>query len=363
MKKNTNSEDYSPMNLKSFIEQFKHPFLIKGWTENCKVTVSDDVLIIVFPFLVKSIKEQLEEWLLQNLASYTAMNFKKIKIVSDIAVMKPGNDIAKIKNIKNIIAVSSAKGGVGKSTTSINLAVALNQLGANVGVLDADIYGPSIPILIGERNTEVTSVDSQTMLPVHKYGIFFNSIGFIIPEEKAAVWRGPMASKALKQILNDTDWPQLDYLIVDMPPGTGDIQITMAQNIPLTSSVIVTTPQDLSLADAQKGLSMFKSVNVETLGLIENMSFYICPKCGNKDYLFGEDSTEMFAKNGKVPILGKLPLTKQIMESSSRGKPIVWDDPELNESMQYLDIAEKISASMFWKGVPLEKEISVKTIL
>ena len=255
-------------------------------------------------------------------------------------------EVAPVTNIKNIIAVASGKGGVGKSTTSINLAFALMQEGAKVGILDADIYGPSIPIMLGNPDAHPESEDNKHMQPLTAHGLVANSIGYLVPQEDAAVWRGPMASRALKQLLDETLWPVLDYLIVDMPPGTGDIQLTMAQQVPLTASVVVTTPQDLALADAQKGISMFEKVNVPVLGLIENMSYYQCRACGTKDYVFSKDGGEALAERHGLPLLGQLPLDIHIREHGDAGTPLLITSPESALSESYREAARALSMQL-----------------
>ena len=255
-------------------------------------------------------------------------------------------EVAPVTNIKNIIAVASGKGGVGKSTTSINLAFALMQEGAKVGILDADIYGPSIPIMLGNPDAHPESEDNKHMQPLMAHGLVANSIGYLVPQEDAAVWRGPMASRALKQLLDETLWPVLDYLIVDMPPGTGDIQLTMAQQVPLTASVVVTTPQDLALADAQKGISMFEKVSVPVLGLIENMSYYQCRACGTKDYVFSKDGGEALAERHGLPLLGQLPLDIHIREHGDAGTPLLITSPESALSESYREAARALSMQL-----------------
>ncbi len=254
--------------------------------------------------------------------------------------------VAPVTNIKNIIAVASGKGGVGKSTTSINLAFALMQEGAKVGILDADIYGPSIPIMLGNPDAHPESEDNKHMQPLMAHGLAANSIGYLVAQEDAAVWRGPMASKALKQLLDETLWPVLDYLIVDMPPGTGDIQLTMAQQVPLTASIVVTTPQDLALADAQKGISMFEKVSVPVLGLIENMSYYQCRVCGTKDYVFSKDGGEALAERHGLPLLGSLPLDIHIREHGDAGMPLLVASPDSPLSESYREAARALSMQL-----------------
>ncbi|WOI39043.1 iron-sulfur cluster carrier protein ApbC [Alteromonas sp. CI.11.F.A3] len=251
-----------------------------------------------------------------------------------------------VNNIKNIIAVASGKGGVGKSTTSINLAFALMQEGASVGILDADIYGPSVPIMLGNTDAHPHSSDNKHMQPLSAHGLVANSIGYLVPQEDAAVWRGPMASRALKQLIDETLWPVLDYLIVDMPPGTGDIQLTMAQQVPLTAAVVVTTPQDLALADAQKGISMFEKVGVPVLGLVENMSYYQCRACGTKDYVFSKDGGEILAERHGLPLLGQLPLDITVREHADAGTPLLVSAPDSPLSESYREAARALSMQL-----------------
>jgi len=251
------------------------------------------------------------------------------------------SSIKGIDSISNIIAVASGKGGVGKSTTSINLALAIKNLGYNVGILDADIYGPSIPKLIGENKKPNVS-DQGKILPIKKFNISIMSIGFLVSEETPMIWRGPMVISAINQMLNDVDWGVLDFLIVDMPPGTGDVQLTMAQKVPMSGAIIISTPQDLALIDAKKGLEMFKKVNVPIIGIIENMSTFICPHCNEETYIFGKKGAELEAKRQNVDFLGGIPLEVAIRETSDDGEPIVSCHPEANVSKSFLSIARKI---------------------
>src|SRR3990167_2873262 len=247
--------------------------------------------------------------------------------------------------IKNIIAVASGKGGVGKSTVAVNLALALNALGATVGLLDADIYGPSQPLMLGIQE-KPASTDGKHMEPIVKYGIQVMSIGFLIEQATAMVWRGPMVSMALQQLLNDTHWHNLDYLIIDLPPGTGDIQLTLAQKIPVSGSVIVTTPQDIALLDARKAIEMFKKVRIPVLGVVENMSTYHCPQCGHVDDIFGSQGGERLASDYQVDLLGQLPLSRSLREQVDQGKPPVVSEPAGQFANLYQEIALKVSGRM-----------------
>lgn len=250
-----------------------------------------------------------------------------------------------LPNVRNIIAVASGKGGVGKSTTAVNLALALQAQGARVGLLDADIYGPSVPIMLGLSGKPKT-VNENMMEPLRGHGLQANSIGFLIDQDAPAIWRGPMVTQALMQLLNQTQWDDLDYLIVDMPPGTGDIALTMAQKVPLTAAVIVTTPQDLALADALKGLRMFQKVNVPVLGVVENMSVHVCSNCGHAEPIFGEHGGKRMADDCGVPWLGALPLKLSIRQQTDSGKPTVAAEPDGQETAMYHDIASKVAAQV-----------------
>ncbi|TFL15270.1 iron-sulfur cluster carrier protein ApbC [Pusillimonas caeni] len=254
--------------------------------------------------------------------------------------VQPG--LKPLPTVRNIIAVASGKGGVGKSTTSVNLALALSAQGASVGLLDADIYGPSVPIMLGVSG-KPKSLDNKSMEPLEGHGLQANSIGFLIDQDAPAIWRGPMVSQALEQLLRQTNWRDLDYLIIDMPPGTGDIALTLSQKVPLAGAVIVTTPQDLALADARKGLRMFQKVDVPVLGIVENMSVHVCSNCGHAEPIFGEHGGRDMAAEYHLPWLGALPLAMDIRLQTDSGKPTVVADPEGPVARLYLDIAHKVA--------------------
>jgi ATP-binding protein involved in chromosome partitioning len=252
-------------------------------------------------------------------------------------------------NVKNIIAVASGKGGVGKSTTAVNLALALAAEGASVGVLDADIYGPSQPMMLGVSGRPVTK-DGKTMEPMENHGLQVSSIGFMIDPDEPMVWRGPMVTQALQQLLEQTNWRDLDYLIVDMPPGTGDIQLTLSQKVPVTGAVIVTTPQDIALLDARKGLKMFEKVGIPILGIVENMSTHVCSNCGHAEEIFGSGGGAKMCADFGVPFLGKLPLTMAIREQTDSGKPTVVAEPDGPVAAIYKEIARKIAVQVSEKA-------------
>ncbi|WP_306397488.1 iron-sulfur cluster carrier protein ApbC [Telluria beijingensis] len=252
-------------------------------------------------------------------------------------------------NVKNIIAVASGKGGVGKSTTAVNLALALSAEGASVGILDADIYGPSQPMMLGVSGRPL-SHDNKTMEPLENHGIQVSSVGFMIDPDEPMVWRGPMASGALQQLLEQTNWRDLDYLIVDMPPGTGDIQLTLSQKVPVTGAVIVTTPQDIALLDARKGLKMFEKVGIPILGVVENMSTHTCSNCGHTEAIFGHGGGEKMCADFGVDFLGALPLTLSIREQADAGRPTVVADPEGAVAAVYKQIARKVAVKIAEKA-------------
>ena len=257
--------------------------------------------------------------------------------------------LALMPQVRNIIAVASGKGGVGKSTTAANLALALAGEGARVGLLDADIYGPSQPMMMG-LNARPQSTDGKSMEPLENYGVQVMSIGFLINPDEAMIWRGPMVTQALEQLLRQTHWKDLDYLIVDLPPGTGDIQLTLSQRVPMTGAVIVTTPQDIALLDARKAITMFEKVGVPILGIIENMALHICKQCGHTEHIFGADGGKHLAKKLDINYLGALPLDIQIRLQADSGKPTVVAQPQGELAAQYRDIAIQMAATVALKA-------------
>jgi len=248
-------------------------------------------------------------------------------------------------NTNNIIAIASGKGGVGKSTFAVNFAVALSKIGKSIGLLDADIYGPSIPRMMGISDKPVVN-SNKKLVPLQSYNIKCMSMGFLIDVDTPTIWRGPMVMKALEQMFNGVEWGKLDYLIIDLPPGTGDAQLSIAQNSKLSGSIIISTPQDVALIDARKGINMFKKVNVPILGLVENMSYFICDQCNQKHYIFANGGAKKEAENFHIPYLGELPLDKNLRIQSDEGKPACIDDPDGNMSLSYLNIAETIDNSL-----------------
>ena len=279
---------------------------------------------------------------LKNLPGLAGVN---VEVGSKIIAHAVQQTLKPLANIKNIIAIASGKGGVGKSTTSVNLALALAAEGAQVGILDADIYGPSIPTMLGLSGFP-ESRDNKTMLPKEAYGIQTMSIGYLVEADQAVIWRGPMVTNALQQLLRDTNWNNLDYLIIDLPPGTGDIQLTLSQQIPVSGAIIVTTPQDIALIDAQRGLAMFNKVNVPVLGIVENMSMHICSNCGHAEPIFGEGGGKLMAETNHVDFLGALPLDINIRRQADSGHPTVVAEPDSPSATMYRAIARKAAAKL-----------------
>ena len=257
-----------------------------------------------------------------------------------------------LRQISHIVVVASGKGGVGKSTTAVNLALALHRQGARVGLFDADIYGPSQPLMLGVTGRRPQIVNGNQMVPITAHGIKCNSVGFLVDDNQAMVWRGPMVVGAFNQILNDTSWGELDYLIIDMPPGTGDIQLSLAQSVPVTGAVIVTTPQDVALLDAKRGIEMFRKVQVPILGVVENMGLHICSHCGHSEHIFGEGGADRIAHAYDVEVLGSLPLDGKIRAQCDAGTPAVAAEPNSKVSQIYGQIALRISAQLAGIGKP-----------
>ena len=267
------------------------------------------------------------------------------RIATRIAAHAVQRGVQLLPGVKNVVAVASGKGGVGKSTTAVNLALALAAEGAAVGLLDADIYGPSQPMMMGITGRP-ESADGKTMRPLYNHGVAVMSIGFLVEPDQAMIWRGPMATQALDQLLRQTDWGELDYLVVDMPPGTGDIQLTLAQRVPLTGAVIVTTPQDIALLDAKKGIRMFAKVGVPILGIVENMAVHVCTNCGHVEHIFGEEGGKRLAAEYGVDYLGALPLRLDIRVQADGGKPSVVADPEGDVARLYHAVARRVAVKI-----------------
>lgn len=268
-----------------------------------------------------------------------------VNLASQVVAHAVQRGVQLLPKVKNIVAVASGKGGVGKSTTAVNLALALAAEGASVGILDADIYGPSLPMMMGVTGRPESS-DGKTMEPMENYGVQVISIGFLVDADQAMIWRGPMATQALEQLLRQTNWRELDYLIVDMPPGTGDIQLTLSQRVPLTGAVIVTTPQDIALLDARKGIKMFEKVGVPILGIVENMAVHVCSNCGHVEHIFGQDGGKKMAAEYQMDYLGALPLNLSIRVQTDDGRPTVVSDPDGEIAGLYKAMARQVAVKI-----------------
>ncbi len=293
--------------------------------------------------------DELKKLVREKLSGLDGVGKVEVKVSSQIKSHAVQQNLKPLKGIKNIIAIASGKGGVGKSTTAVNLALALQSDGASVGILDADIYGPSIPRMLGCKG-QPDSTDGKSLEPMIGHGIQSMSIGYLVEEDTPMIWRGPMVTQALEQLLNDTNWKELDYMVVDLPPGTGDTQLTLAQKIPVSGAVIVTTPQDIALLDARKGLKMFEKVEVPVLGVVENMSIHICTQCGHSEHIFGEGGGARMAGQHGVDFLGALPLDIRIREQADSGNPTVAAMQDSQISEIYRVIARKTAAKLATKA-------------
>jgi len=298
----------------------------------------------------------------RELAAHPATGATRVDVRWAVAAQAVQGGLQPLPGIRNVIAVASGKGGVGKSTTAVNLALGLALDGARVGLLDADIYGPSQPRMMGLQGERPASRDGKRLEPLEAHGVKVMSIGFLIEEEQPMVWRGPMVTQALTQLLGDTNWGELDYLVVDMPPGTGDIQLTLAQRVPVSGAVIVTTPQDIALLDARKGLRMFQKVAIPVLGVVENMSTHVCSKCGHEEPIFGAGGGARMAAQYGVSLLGALPLDIRIREETDAGRPTVVADPDGPVGRAYLEVARRTAArlSLAAASAPAAPRITVE---
>ena len=317
--------------------------------KNLQIKDNDVSFDVVLGYPAKSQIPILRKDLIAAAKTVAGVSNVSVNISSVIAAHAAQRGVQLLPQVKNIIAVASGKGGVGKSTTAVNLALALAAEGASVGLLDADIYGPSQPMMMGiEGRPE--SADGKTMDPLENYGVQVMSIGFLVDQDEAMIWRGPMATQALEQLLRQTNWKALDYLIVDMPPGTGDIQLTLSQRVPMTGSVIVTTPQDIALLDAKKGIKMFEKVGVPILGLVENMAVHVCTNCGHIEHIFGADGGKKMAEQYGMDYLGALPLNMQIRLQADSGKPTVVADPDGEVAGIYKAVARQVAVKIAAKA-------------
>ena len=337
--------------LRSTIESYADPYLHQtlreaGALRGLTAVEGGYAARIVLGFPVGGYQEELAEQIEKHLRSAGHAESVRVTVESQIrahAVQRPLQPLGKIKNI---VAVASGKGWVGKSTVAANLALAWARQGARVGVLDADIYGPSQPLMLGLAGERPVSPDGKHIEPLKKHGVAAMSIGFLVDADQPMVWRGPMVTQALSQLLSQTQWGELDYLVVDMPPGTGDIQLTLAQKVPVAGAVIVTTPQDIALSDASKGLKMFEKVSVPVLGIVENMSVHVCSKCGHAEHIFGEGGGARMAAQYGVRLLGELPLDVRIREEADGGQPTVIAAPDSPRARAYLEMARRTAGAL-----------------
>jgi ATP-binding protein involved in chromosome partitioning len=314
-----------------------------------QIGVGDAIVDIQLGYPAKSQHEAIRKLITSEIAALPGAPRVTVNVTQKVTSHSVQRGVKLIPGVKNIIAIASGKGGVGKSTTAVNLALALAAEGASVGVLDADIYGPSQPMMLG-LSGRPESRDGKTLEPLEAYGLQAMSIGFLIDADTPMVWRGPMVTQALEQLLKDTNWRDLDYLIVDMPPGTGDIQLTLAQKVPVTGAVIVTTPQDIALIDARKGLKMFEKVGVPIVGVVENMSMHVCSNCGHAEAIFGEGGAQRMCTDYNVPFLGGLPLDIRIREQTDNGRPTVISDPDGRIAQIYREIARRTAVFVAQKA-------------
>lgn len=311
-------------------------FELKKQVLSCHVTM---------PYPCKSLWPSIEQNLTHHLTQIEDIQQLNVSFETSIVARDTQKGVEPIPGVKNVIAVASGKGGVGKSTTSVNLALALQQEGARVGILDADIYGPSIPTMLNIHDKPQTK-DGKSMEPLMAYGLQVMSIGLLIAEDSPMIWRGPIVTQTLNQLLQETNWLDLDYLIIDLPPGTGDVQLTLAQKVPVAGAVIVTTPQQVALIDAKKGLKMFEKVEIPILGIIENMATHICSQCQHEEAIFGENGGQQMAETYQVPFLGSLPLDKRIREEADAGHPTVIAEPASSITQKYIYIAHQVSVGL-----------------
>ncbi|MFZ6767595.1 iron-sulfur cluster carrier protein ApbC [Undibacterium sp. Di26W] len=329
--------------------------------KNIKIEGSDVSLDVELGYPAKSQFELIRAAVVAAVTALPGVGKVTVNVTSKIVAHSVQRGIKLMPNVKNIIAIASGKGGVGKSTTAVNLALALAAEGAAVGILDADIYGPSQPMMMGISGRPET-IDGKTMEPLENHGLQVSSIGFMIDPDEPMVWRGPIVTQALQQLLEQTNWRDLDYLIVDMPPGTGDVQLTLSQKVPVTGAVIVTTPQDIALLDARKGLKMFEKVGIPILGIVENMSIHICSNCGHAEHIFGEGGGQKMCADFGVDFLGGLPLTMVIRQQADSGRPTVVADPDGQIAGIYKDIARKLAIKVAEKAKDMTSKFPSITI-
>ncbi len=329
--------------------------------KNLTVSGADVAFDVELGYPAKSQVAVFRKSLVQAAKGVAGVGNVSVNVYTKVAAHSVQRGVQLLPKVKNIVAVASGKGGVGKSTTAVNLALALAAEGASVGLLDADIYGPSMPMMMG-IDGRPESDDGKTMDPLENYGVQVMSIGFLVAQDEAMIWRGPMATQALEQLLRQTNWRDLDYLIVDLPPGTGDIQLTLSQRVPMTGAVIVTTPQDIALLDAKKGIKMFEKVGVPILGIVENMAVHVCSNCGHIEHIFGTDGGKKMAADYKMDYLGALPLNMQIRVQADSGMPTVVADPDGEVAAIYKAVARQVAVSIAAKNKDFSSKFPSITI-
>jgi len=338
--------------IESALSAYQDPYLNSdlvraGAVKNIQQDAGKVRIDILLPYPSEFLKGGTAEILKNTLENLDGIEEAQVNIDWQVAAHKSQNAIEAIEGVKNIIAIASGKGGVGKSTTSVNLAIALAKDGAKVGLLDADIYGPSQGAMVGKpEGTRPETIDNKWFVPVEAHGIKTMSMAYLTTDSTPMVWRGPMVAGALQQILTQTAWGELDYLLIDMPPGTGDIQLTLSQKFPVAGSVIVTTPQDIALLDAKKGIEMFRKVNIPVLGVVENMSIHVCSNCGHAEHIFGEEGGQRIAEEYDSKLLGALPLSKFIREQSDAGTPVVVEAESSDVALLYRNTARNMAVEL-----------------
>ena len=346
-----NMTDSTLNSLRTALDSYVDPYLGESLgaakaIEDLKVAPSGAVARVRLGFPVGGYTEELTAALVAHLAQSGLQVPLSLELVADIRAHAVQRNLKPMERIRNVVAVASGKGGVGKSTVAVNLALAWAAQGARVGLLDADIYGPSQPLMLGLEGQRPSSQDGKHLQPLPAYGVASMSIGYLVDAEQPMVWRGPMVTQALTQLLGETQWGELDYLVVDMPPGTGDIQLTLSQRVPVAGAIIVTTPQDIALADAIKGLKMFEKVSVPVLGIVENMSIHVCSNCGHAEHIFGTGGGARMAQQYGVNLLGELPLDARIREEADGGHPTVAAAPDSPRAKAYLTMARRAAGAL-----------------
>ena len=337
--------------LRECLEAYRDPWLKQTLGEaravrSLRLSAERAEVEIVLGFPAADYAPELTAALRQQAAAVLGSASLEVRVASEIAAHAVQRGVQLLKSVRNIVAVASGKGGVGKSTVAANLALAWSVQGARVGLLDADIYGPSQPRMMGLRGERPVTRDGKSLEPLRAHGLEVMSIGFLMDEEQPMAWRGPMVTQALNQLLGDTNWGELDYLVIDMPPGTGDIQLTLSQRVPVSGAVIVTTPQDIALLDARKGLKMFEKVSVPVLGVVENMSTHVCSNCGHEEHIFGAGGGARMAEQYGVELLGELPLDIHIREQADGGRPTVVAEPDSPRARAFRDMARRAAARL-----------------